>query len=1077
MLRLKLFGGFALAGDDGAPVVIASRKCRALLAYLALQPRPEPRERLAGLLWGDGPEARARGSLRQALTTLRRELPGDGAWLDATAEAVAIDRRGLWVDAREADELLRAGEIERAIELCAAGALLAGLGAVAPEFDDWRDAEARRWRERETAALRAVADQARAAGRGQELLAVGRRLLKLEPWNEEAHRAVMQALAALGRHSEALRQYQVATEALRAELGVAPGPDTERLMLQVRAQRSGARAEPAAAGAPLAAVAPAPEVSSPPPPPSPAASDGGPVGREAEVRQIEGLLHGCRASGRGHVILIRGEAGMGKSTLLRQALERAAAGGLGTHLVAASEYGAGRSLDVVRAVLEALEAEAGPSPDHRLPLDELRGAPLDAGAAAVAAALDPAARAQAHAHALEDLVARAGALRFRVLAVEDLHWCDAETARALCTVAAAGPQHRTVVIFTCRSGEEPSDLAWAALVRRGAFTSIDLGPLPREDAAALVARYPQLAPDVARRCLERAAGHPLFLLQLLDSGGAGDAVPGSVQAAVVARLGRVAPADRRVLDAAAVIAAPFTAPEMASLLEQESVDPTALVQQGWLQLQGATRLAMGHDLLATAVRSALDEPALARLHRRAAAWFAARDPLTSAEHLERAGDPGAAAAYLSVARQALEERRLDLADTVLARVDACPAEAGLLFEAVCLRGDVRRERGDAAGSHAVFAQAAGRAGAPAEQVRARLGMAAALRLLDRHDEALRCLAEADALAATDDQATRAQLEQLRGNLLFATGNLAGCRAAHQRALAHARAAESAPDEAAALSGIGDAHYLEGRVTSATGAFEASCAIARAHGILRMEAASATMLGMTALYAADVPAAQAAVARACELAATIGHPRLVSLAEDVAAFVARERGDLATAWAHGERGLAAARRLGSERLESLSLDSLARTRLAEGRRREALSHARQAFSISQRSGGIPLNGAGVHGIIALAEPDPDAALAALRQGEALLAADCACHNHFELRKAGMVLSRRRGDWDEAVRHAAAFEAYLGDEPCAYATLWIEGTRLQARLAADPGDREASERLRQVCARAEGLGLAPIARALE
>ena len=95
MIRLALFGGFTLSGEDGAAVVIASRKCRALLAFLALQPRPVPRERLAGLLWGDGPEARARGSLRQALTTLRHELPGDGAWLLATAEAMAIEHHAL----------------------------------------------------------------------------------------------------------------------------------------------------------------------------------------------------------------------------------------------------------------------------------------------------------------------------------------------------------------------------------------------------------------------------------------------------------------------------------------------------------------------------------------------------------------------------------------------------------------------------------------------------------------------------------------------------------------------------------------------------------------------------------------------------------------------------------------------------------------------------------------------------------------------------------------------------------------------------------------------------------------------
>src|SRR5687767_15957902 len=117
MLRLNLFGGFSLLGADGATVVIASRKCRALLAYLALAPRPVLRERLATLLWGDGGEARARGSLRQALTVLRQEIPGGDAWLEASADSVSVDRRAMWVDAENAQQLLQAGELAAGVEL------------------------------------------------------------------------------------------------------------------------------------------------------------------------------------------------------------------------------------------------------------------------------------------------------------------------------------------------------------------------------------------------------------------------------------------------------------------------------------------------------------------------------------------------------------------------------------------------------------------------------------------------------------------------------------------------------------------------------------------------------------------------------------------------------------------------------------------------------------------------------------------------------------------------------------------------------------------------------------------------
>ena len=710
---------------------------------------------------------------------------------------------------------------------------------------------------------------------------------------------------------------------------------------------------------------------------------------------------------------------------------------------------------------------------HRLAVDELLGNPLDPGEAGLAEALDPEAREQAHSRAVEALVAGPGA-GTRLIAVEDLQWCDPETIRLLCAMAGAAPQHGTVFMFTCRSGEEPTDLAWAALVRKGSLTSIDLGRLADDEAARLAARYPQRNPELTRRCIERAAGHPLFLVQLLESGAAGDSVPQSVQAAVLARLSRVSPPERRVLDAAAVLAAPFTLEQMARLVELDTASLTTLVQQGWLRPAG-TRLTIAHDLVAAAVRSAMDGPALALLHGRAAEWFAPREPLTSAEHLERAGDPGAAGAYLSVAREALRERRLDLAESVLERVDACPAEPVLAFEAVCLRGDVRRERGDAAGSHAVFARAVGQARSPEQQVRARLGLAAALRLLDRFDEALACLAQAEPAAADDDHASRAPLEHLRGNLLFSIGDLSGCRNAHQRALVHAREADSAIDEVVALVGLGDAWFLAGRVTSAGRAFQDGRELARAHGILRMEAASGMMLGLTELYANRLEPGIAVIEHALELALQIEDLRQQSLGSSSAALLYRERGDLPSVRRHVDLAQTAARRLGSERLEAMAIEALTQVILLEGgRRREALSLARQAVTLCERGGGLPVSGPFALASLALAEEDPRAARAALQRGEELLGGGCPCHCHFELREVGITLALQGRAWDEARRHAAALERHLGEERTARGSLVIEGARLLADLGENPQAREARERLGRLHAEAESAGLVLLAR---
>ncbi|PYM29913.1 MAG: transcriptional regulator, partial [Candidatus Rokuibacteriota bacterium] len=75
-LNLRILGGFEARLEPRSPLVLPTKKTRALLAYLALPVgRPHPRDKVAGLLWGDMPDAQARGNLRQALARIRKVLP------------------------------------------------------------------------------------------------------------------------------------------------------------------------------------------------------------------------------------------------------------------------------------------------------------------------------------------------------------------------------------------------------------------------------------------------------------------------------------------------------------------------------------------------------------------------------------------------------------------------------------------------------------------------------------------------------------------------------------------------------------------------------------------------------------------------------------------------------------------------------------------------------------------------------------------------------------------------------------------------------------------------------------------
>src|SRR5438309_7176439 len=100
MLEVRLAGGLALL-DDGAELAPpASRRARAVLAYLSLHPGPHPRGRLAARFWPDVLDESARTSLRAALSELRRALGPAAGLVVGTRDTVALGGPGLEVDTR-----------------------------------------------------------------------------------------------------------------------------------------------------------------------------------------------------------------------------------------------------------------------------------------------------------------------------------------------------------------------------------------------------------------------------------------------------------------------------------------------------------------------------------------------------------------------------------------------------------------------------------------------------------------------------------------------------------------------------------------------------------------------------------------------------------------------------------------------------------------------------------------------------------------------------------------------------------------------------------------------------------------
>jgi predicted ATPase/DNA-binding SARP family transcriptional activator len=318
-LSMWFLGGFR-ASLDGEPVRgLEYDKVRALLAYLSLEPdRPHRRESLAGLLWPELPERRARRNLSQALFGLRHALQEEGGegtgppHLLVSTQSIQFDAESdHWLDVRAFLSLLSACR-EHAhwrLETCPAcvarleegaalyrGPFLEGLSiGDSAAFEEWQLLCRERLHALASDALGTLAASAEARGAYEEAVSHALRWLELDPWHEGAHRALMRALAQSGRRSAALAQYERCRRTLAEELGIEPAEGTEQLY---RAIRDGAALDRTVRPLPNNLPAPVTPL----------------VGRREELEQLTALLQDPTR----RLVTLVGPGGIGKTRLALQ---------------------------------------------------------------------------------------------------------------------------------------------------------------------------------------------------------------------------------------------------------------------------------------------------------------------------------------------------------------------------------------------------------------------------------------------------------------------------------------------------------------------------------------------------------------------------------------------------------------------------------------------------------------------------------------------------------------------------------------------------------------------------------------
>lgn len=213
-LQIGMLGALAVSGDGGVIHLPASRKVRALLAWLASSPRGASREWLCDLLWAGTADPRA--ELRWHLSKLRpivgaQRLPQD-------ADFVCLDLADSQVDARELQRTLQSGVASlpthrlRELQASFRGEFLEGLELDhCPQFTAWLLGQRRRYRDWRIALLEQL------ASRDEESLAYAEKWLEIAPFDVRAHGQLFQSLARRGRYRDVDEHLAVSTRLFTAE--------------------------------------------------------------------------------------------------------------------------------------------------------------------------------------------------------------------------------------------------------------------------------------------------------------------------------------------------------------------------------------------------------------------------------------------------------------------------------------------------------------------------------------------------------------------------------------------------------------------------------------------------------------------------------------------------------------------------------------------------------------------------------------------------------------------------------------------------------------------------------------------
>lgn len=934
VLRAQLLGALEVEVDGAVIESPASQRPWAVFAYIALAERPVARAELASRFWPEVLDQSSRASLRSALWTLRRRL-GDQLVVDG--ERVGLQPGAdVWIDAREFARLRRAAPVD-ALALCG-GELLEGID------DDWALAARARHREQVLELLEELAQAAEHSAEPREAIELTRRQVERDPFDEAAHRRLMVRLDAAGDRAGAVLVYRALGERVRRQLGVPVSALTREVADRLRADAPARAASLTAPPSPNASPSPAPQHLARTPPPGTLPL----VGRNREITELEQTwTHVC--AGSAAAVVIRGEAGIGKTRLATELRSRVSSTGGLTAACAALDLGGTAPLSLwAELIADLLPLLPAPPAAAAWP-QELAAltSELPTHFARVPEAINPVAPDLQRTRLYEAVVALLGwAARSAPLLIvlDDVHTADAPSLELAGYAARRLAGLRMMLLITRRElpHSPDADRLEHALRSRGLLArELDLEPLASEQVSVLARAAADLGEEDLTRVVERAEGNALLTLETARAiaRGRGELAP-SLRGSARATLAPLPASARRLVEIAAVAARPLDALELRQLRLEAPDDVAAQALETGLLVSDQGRIGFVHSLLRDAVYADIAEPRRRSLHREWAQSLQASERAGAssraaevARHLRLSGDDMDAVPEL--ARAAAGARALAALEPAVSYLEEAlsiaPEQTDLWLEL----GELEAWRGRREEAEAAFEQALTRleAGEPLALARAWLqrarayhgticvprmvleSAATALKLLDQttiaappeRSEALAALAWAEAVAGSVEEAERL-LAKLSADAPEGD-DLRTYDVAHARALTLMRQGQFAASYGPSIA-AGDAVARAGRPDLTYGCWANAASAAAAvgehdralefldrgqaaiegHGLQSLEVHLLAARCFVLRGCGRLPQAREAAEAEQALAEQLGQPELVAMAWHDCGLVALQQGE-------------------------------------------------------------------------------------------------------------------------------------------------------------------------------------------